>query len=370
MLHSKLFVPELVKPRFQLGKMDLRNILKRYSRRQATTLKEAMSYRQNLSRSIQILLSKPDKIDTLHQSKHIKLNNALLISRFATKRNPSKSPKSINETVVSSLGTHIDKTKKDNVLKSIKNKFIIEAMPHAVLNMVSKESQVTLSDMFSKLVIPPAQDDIPAVLRDRTQEITAILKQSPEMGLAMGASLCRRWRSSSQTEYIFSEIIKACHHFSQNRGLEMTIAMFRSFVQRLHDKKLSHRAQLKIGRLYYENGKFGKAVIELAVDRKVKTPSQYDTLAGLVKAVALIRLGHAQKALRWLEWVASVSPDPQQRAKSSFLIGRLHLLYGQKALAIKWLTKVVSEFPDEPYALQARNFLTRITERNTKKRRM
>lgn len=236
-----------------------------------------------------------------------------------------------------------------------------KAVPASETNLqdVSKAPSLKLP---IRMVISAVEEDTRAGFQDRVHEIATLAKKSPDLALGLAASLCNRWKSPSQSEFIFSQVFKASETFGAGRGLEVRLTMFRSLVQKLKSEELRRRARLKIGRLYYENGDLGKAIVELIVDQQMKHPSHYDTLAGLIKAAVMIRVGQSDKAIPLLEWVATKSPDTRQRARSAFLIGRLCLFRNRDDDARKWLTIVAYQLKDAKYADQAKKLLAQITE--------
>jgi predicted negative regulator of RcsB-dependent stress response len=243
-----------------------------------------------------------------------------------------------------------------------KEKKVTASQPYRRLKDNIQPSSLYMGTLLSGMMIPFTEDEIPAVLRDRVQQSVYFTNEMPEMGFTMAAALCTRWSSTKQTEYIFTQILDACEKISKGRGVEITVAMFRPFVGQLKDKELQRRAQLKIGRLYYDRGQYGKAVIELQVDIENKTPSQYDSLSGLIKGVALIRLRKLDQAFPLLEWVVANSQDIKQKAKSALLLGRINMLRNSSGEARKWLKKVAYEIPDEACAKEAKELLIQIKE--------
>lgn len=262
------------------------------------------------------------------------------------------------ETSVPTFGTFMERRK---------TRFMVQSMTQAlVLRPRSTEREDTIGDTYAakqlgSLVadiassLPP--EDIPAALRDTVRKAMRLANEEPELGFSMAASLCERWDRPPQTEYILSQVLTKCDQMAKGRGPEMVVATFRSFAQQLQGEELHRRAQLKIGRLYYDYNQYGKAVMELTVDPTLKTPSGYDTLAGLVKGVSLMRLGQTEKAFSTLEWVANNSPDTDQRARSALLIGRLKLVHRRQKEAYKWLQKVVQEIPNGVYSEEAKKLL-------------
>lgn len=207
-----------------------------------------------------------------------------------------------------------------------------------------------------------SQTDIPIQLQEHVKNAVTLVRESPELGFTLAASLCDKWAGAAQSEYIFSMLIETCMELSRGRGLEVTIIMFRSFVQRLKNQNLRERANLRIGRIYYEHGDFGKAVVELDIDTNVQNPSAGYSLAGLIKAMALIRLGQVDQALSLLEWIAMHSPDTRQQGRAAFLLGRINLLYRKDDQARKWLEKVAYELADLTHVAQARALLSQMQE--------
>jgi hypothetical protein len=220
----------------------------------------------------------------------------------------------------------------------------------------------TASPLLTKTWLPPSGEHVPAVLEDRMSCVIDLARNDPEMAFSLAAGLCEKWPSPQQTEYICSQVLEACKVLTKDRGLEATLTLFRAFVQKLHNDELSRRAQLRIGRLYYENGEFGKAVLELAVDPTAKNPSDFDTIAGLFKALAMIRLGQSKEALLLLEWVATTSPDKAQREKAAYLLGRFSLFSSDRERARKWLTIIVKTGNSE-YVAEAQKLLSQIEDR-------
>ncbi len=201
---------------------------------------------------------------------------------------------------------------------------------------------------------------IPSVLKEETRKMITVAKQSLELGFGLAASLCKRWNRPDQSEYIFSHVLKACEGRSKGHGLEATIVLLRSFIQRLANEELQRRLHCRIGRIYYDNGEYGKVVAELANLQESPDPDSFETLAGLVKGISLIRLGDSKKAMSLLKWVAKESPNPSQRGRAAFLMGRLHLLYNRHKEAKVWLTKVVYELKDKTFSDQALELLKKM----------
>ena len=201
---------------------------------------------------------------------------------------------------------------------------------------------------------------IPPVLKEETRKMIAVAEQSLELGFGLAASLCKRWNRPDQSEYIFSHVLKACEARSKGRGLEATIVLLRSFIQQLANEELQRRLHLRIGRIYYDNGKYGKVVAELAHLQESSDPDSLETLAGLVKGISLIRHGDSKKAMSLLKWVAKESPDRSQRGRAAFLMGSLHLLYNRRKEAKVWLTKVVYELKDKTFSDQALELLEKM----------
>lgn len=254
----------------------------------------------------------------------------------------------------------LERTKR--MLNAARNSLRLQTRKPKPTEFSDQIATVSLDNLLSRPNMFLLQDDIPAQLKEHISNAVTMAKESPELGFAVAASLCDQWDSPAQSEHIFSELIKTCQQLSRGRGLEMTMVMFRSFIQKLKSEELHRRAQLRIGRLYYENGEFGKAVVELDLDQNVKEPSDSYSLAGLVKAMALIRLGRSAQALSLLEWVATYSQDVKQQARAAFLIGRINLVYNRHDLARKWLKKVAYELADQTHCEQARKLLSQIPE--------
>lgn len=232
-----------------------------------------------------------------------------------------------------------------------------------VLEKSNQILTVSLESILSPSNVILPEDYIPMQLREHLNNAMILTKESPELGFTTAASLCEKWKSPAQSEFIFSELIKTCQKLSIDGGTEMTVVMFRSFVQKLKNDEIHHLARLRIGRLYYENGELGKAVVELDVDQGIKQPSPSYSLAGLIKAMALIRLGQSAQALSLLEWVAECSQDIKQQARAAFVIGRINLLYNHHDLAEKWLKKVAYELADQTYRQQAQKLLSQMSEK-------
>ena len=208
--------------------------------------------------------------------------------------------------------------------------------------------------------IPPAADNVPAALRDRIQSIARIAEKDASLAFAMAASLSQRWARPQQSEHIHNQMLEICRKLSKGRGLEPTVAMFRSFVQQIRDEEQHRRAQLRIGRLYYENGDFGKAIVELTINREMAEPTELDAIAGLVKALSLIRLRRSSEAMGLLAWVAGKSPSTPCRARAAFLLGRLNLLYRRHDEARRWLRMTAYQYADQAHAKEALKLLEKL----------
>lgn len=204
------------------------------------------------------------------------------------------------------------------------------------------------------------QQAIPPMLRERMRDAMMAAGSNAEMGFALAVSLCERWNSPAQTEFIFGNVLRLCQAQARNRNIEMTLSLFRAFAQMLPNDELRRRAQLRIGRVYYEHGEYGKAVMELTVDIRLREVSPVDTLAGLVKAFSLIRLKRSEEAIELLEWVARSGQSTLQQARAGLLLGKLYLLRQRGDDARRWLTFIATELGDNPHLAEAQKLLARM----------
>lgn len=197
-------------------------------------------------------------------------------------------------------------------------------------------------------------------LADRLVELAALADEDPEMALGLAVSLFEQWNDPPQSERILNNLLALAATIAGQEELEAQVTVIRWFLQRLQQPTLRHRVQLRLGRLYYTSGDFGKAVVELPVDKSQQEPNRYQSLAGLYKAVSLIRLKQPSLALPLLQWVATRSTVLEQRVRAALLLGRLHALYQQPAKARHWLLYVAERGSKVQQRAQARQLLAEL----------
>lgn len=186
--------------------------------------------------------------------------------------------------------------------------------------------------------LTPAQGgDIPEVLSQRLSELKELGRRSPEAALSLAGSLYEQWDQPRQSERIFDVVLGIARDTAGNAGFEAVMATVRRFAQQVQAERLQHRIRLRMGRLYYAQGSYGKAVAELPVDTSRKKPDRYQTRAGLVKGISWIRLGKAKRALKMLGWVASQGTPASQQSHAALLLGKLYRVYDKPGEAQRWL---------------------------------